>query len=238
MEKFYFFNSFLDTARAIEDDSLRLEYLMAVAEYWLEWKESNNPLVKALMVQTKFTLDRSRELSDLKSESMRGNQNARKTFEKVSKQRKTEKNSDKQKKQEEEEEEEVEVEVEEENKKKEIITNSNELVEQSSTLTKDINNLIELIKQECNNLGVAYDKQKDRYFAKFILSTKEYGGFCEKVGMGRAEFAVNVLIASVKIKFWKGFCTWPMKIYQNYADVYNETLKQHSKQSKNLIQSF
>jgi hypothetical protein len=29
-----------------------------------------------------------------------------------------------------------------------------------------------------------------------------------------------------------------MKIYQNYVDVYNETLKQHSKQSKNLIQSF
>jgi hypothetical protein len=33
MEKFYFFNSFLDTARAIEDDKLRLKYLMAVAEY-------------------------------------------------------------------------------------------------------------------------------------------------------------------------------------------------------------
>jgi hypothetical protein len=33
MEKFYFFNSFLDTARAIEDESLRLKYLMAIAEY-------------------------------------------------------------------------------------------------------------------------------------------------------------------------------------------------------------
>jgi hypothetical protein len=33
MEKFYFFNSFLDTAKAIEDKDLRLEYLMAVAEY-------------------------------------------------------------------------------------------------------------------------------------------------------------------------------------------------------------
>jgi hypothetical protein len=33
MEKFYFFNSFLDTARAIEDKDLRLKYLMAVAEY-------------------------------------------------------------------------------------------------------------------------------------------------------------------------------------------------------------
>lgn len=122
MEKFYFFNSFLDTARAIEDDSLRLEYLMAVAEYWLEEKESDNPLIKALMVQTKFTLDRSKELSQQKSDSMKWNQNAVKTFEKGIKQRKTEKsdkNSEKQKKQEEEVEEEIEVEVEEENKKKE-----------------------------------------------------------------------------------------------------------------------
>ena len=122
MEKFYFFNSFLDTARAIEDDSLRLEYLMAVAEYWLEGKESDNPLIKALMVQTKFTLDRSKELSQQKSDSMKWNQNAVKTFEKGIKQRKTEKtdkNSEKQKKQEEEVEEEVEIEVEEENKKKE-----------------------------------------------------------------------------------------------------------------------
>ena len=119
MEKFYFFNSFLDTARAIEDDSLRLKYLMAVAEYWLEWKESDDPLIKALMVQTKFVLDRSVNLSQQKSESMRGNQNAVKNFEKVLKQRKTDKNRVKQKKQEEEIEEEKEIEVEEENINKE-----------------------------------------------------------------------------------------------------------------------
>lgn len=119
MEKFYFFNSFLDTARAIEDKELRLKYLMAVAEYWLEWKESDDPLVKALMVQTQFTLDRSKELSEKKSESMKGNSNAVKNWEKVSKQTKTEKNRTKQKKQEEEVEVEDEVEVEEENKKKE-----------------------------------------------------------------------------------------------------------------------
>ena len=119
MEKFYFFNSFLDTARAIEDKELRLKYLMAVAEYWLEWKESDDPLIKALMVQTKFVLDRSVNLSQQKSESMRGNQNAVKNFEKVLKQRKTDTNRVKQKKQEEEVEEEKEIEVEEENIKKE-----------------------------------------------------------------------------------------------------------------------
>lgn len=111
MEKFYFFNSFLDTARAIEDEWMRLKYLMAVAEYGLEGKESDDPMIKALMVQTQFTLDRSKEILEQKSESMKGNQNARKTWEVVPKQWKTvktDKNSEKQKKQEEEVEEEVE----------------------------------------------------------------------------------------------------------------------------------
>lgn len=114
MEKFYFFNSFLDTARAIEDKELRLKYLMAVAEYWLEWKKSDDPIIKALMVQTEFTLDRSKEISKEKSEYMKGNQNAVKNYEKLLKQRKTEKNRNEQKKQEE------EVEVEEEYIKKKI----------------------------------------------------------------------------------------------------------------------
>lgn len=112
MEKFNFFKSFLDTARAIQDDKLRLEYLMAVAEYWLEGKESDNPMVKALMVQTQFVLDRGKELMQLKSECMKWNQNAVKTFEKGIKQRKTEQNREKQKKQEIEIEKEIEVEKE------------------------------------------------------------------------------------------------------------------------------
>lgn len=141
MEKFYFFNSFLDTAKAIEDKELRLEYLMAVAEYGIEGKESDNPLIKALMVQTKFVLDRSKELSDKKSESMKGNSNAVKTFEKHTKQTKTEKNREKQKKQEE------EVEVEEEYK--EIWDNKLSHKESECVSEFDIalNNLIEARKK-------------------------------------------------------------------------------------------
>lgn len=121
-----------------------------------------------------------------------------------------------------------------------IITNSNELVEQSSTSywDKDINDLINSIKEQCNSTWVAYDKYKDRYFAKFILTAKEFGDFAEKIWQSRVEFALNVLKASVQIKFRKGICSWPMKIYQNYTEVYNETLRQHSKNQKNLIQSF
>lgn len=111
-------------------------------------------------------------------------------------------------------------------------------IEQSSNWNPEINNLISEIKQMCLGLGVAYDKQKERQFAKHILTAKEYWEFAEKIWQDRVTFALNVLKASFQIKFRKWICTWPMKIYQNYADVYNETLKQHAKQSKNLIQSF
>lgn len=176
MEKFYFFHSFLDTARAIEDDKLRAEYLMAVAEYGLEGKESDNPMVKALMVQTQFVLDRSKELSQLKSECMKWNKNAVKTWGKQWKQRKTEKNSDKQKKQEEEVEEEVEIEVEEENKKKEKNTKK-KFLDFVKLTDEEYEKLItqfwqqwadEKIKHLNNYIGSKWDKYKSHYFT--ILS--------------------------------------------------------------------
>lgn len=124
------------------------------------------------------------------------------------------------------------------NDNKNLNISSNEEIEQSSYWNEDINKLIDLLKSECDNLGIAYDKQKERNFAKFILTAKEFGDFAEKIGQDRVQFATNVLKASYQIKFRKWICAWPMKIYQNYAEVYNETLKQHSKQAKNLIQSF
>ena len=179
MEKFYFFNSFLDTARAIEDKELRLKYLMAVAEYWIEWKESDDPIVKALMVQTKFTLDRSKELSHQKSDSMKGNQNAVKNFEKVSKQRKTDTNRAKQKKQEEEVEEEIE--VEEENKKKEKNNKKKFLdfvlltEEEHTKLVNQfwINTTNQLIDKLNNYLGSTGKRYKSHYFTILSRARKE-----------------------------------------------------------------
>ena len=119
-EKFYFFNSFLGTARELKDPELQAKYLMAIAEYGLEGKESDDPIIRALMNQTKFTLDRSLELSEQKSEKMKGNKNAEKSFsskknnQNRQKQTKTESNRQKQ---EEEVEEEVENKIKEKNKK-------------------------------------------------------------------------------------------------------------------------
>lgn len=193
MEKFYFFNSFLDTARAIEDDELRLKYLMAVAEYWLEGKESDDPLVKALMVQTKFVLDRSVNLSQQKSESMKGNQNAVKNFEKVLKQRKTDTNRVKQKKQEEEVEEEKEIEVEEENKNKEKNTKKKYLdfvYLTDEEHTKLVNQLWdrltnELIDKLNNYLWSTWKRYKSHYFTILSRSRKEQPHTIKNIEMER-----------------------------------------------------
>ena len=96
-------------------------------------------------------------------------------------------------------------------------------------ITVEINNLLEQIKNTCNELWVAYDKTKDRMFAKHILTAKEYWEFCESIKQDRVEFALNILKASVVINYWKWPLTWTMKIYQNYADVYNQTKQKSQK---------
>ena len=102
-EKFYFFGSFRDTAKAIEDPTERLEYLEAVIRHGLGDEEIElSPLINCLMVQTRFTLDRSHEISDSASErwklgwAPKWNQNARKNWDIVSKQANSNKNNLKQ----------------------------------------------------------------------------------------------------------------------------------------------
>ena len=119
-EKFYFFGSFRDTAKAIEDSKARLEYLEAVIRHGLGDEEVElSPLVKCLMVQTRFTLDRSKEISVSASErwkkwwAPKWNKNAKKNWEIISKQPNSSKNNQIKTKTSEEE-----VEVEEEYKKK------------------------------------------------------------------------------------------------------------------------
>lgn len=146
-EKFLFFWTFWETAQAIGDKEQRLEYLEAVIKHWLGDEESElSPLVNALMVQTRFTLDRSKDIAterseawkkwwDAKSKAMKWNQNAKKNWEIVAKQNKTKQNTTKQNEVEGEVEEEIEVEVKEENKEeKQTTTASTYSIEQSARI--------------------------------------------------------------------------------------------------------
>jgi len=100
---------------------------------------------------------------------------------------------------------------------------------------KSIDNLIKELKNTADTLLIAYDKNKDRMFAKHILKAKDYWEFCEKIWQDRIEFAKNIMLASVKISFWKWICAWPMLIYQNYSEVYNKALEKKNKTQENII---
>lgn len=97
---------------------------------------------------------------------------------------------------------------------------------------EDIDLLIQTLKNHCSINNISYDKTRDRQFWKHIMDWKEFWEFVQSIGQNRIEFALNILKASIKINYWKWICSWPMKIYQNYSDVYNRTLLESKKKQE------
>jgi len=127
-------------------------------------------------------------------------------------------------------------------KSKQIKTSQSKSIQKDSNESKelalnkknpDIDILITELKNKADELWIAYDKTKDRMFAKHITQAKEFWEFCEKIELSPVDFAINIMIASDRIWFWKWTCSWPMKIYQNYSEVYN--LIKTKKESSEII---
>ena len=100
MEKkvyFKFYELFYRTIKKIPDEKLKAKAYESLCEYGLFGKKPDDPIIDALLTSAIDSIDRSDELYEKKSDYMRGNQNAVKDWEKVSKQRISEKNRDKQK---------------------------------------------------------------------------------------------------------------------------------------------
>ena len=231
--KAYFkcFRLFYETGKKITDPELKAKYYESLLEYGLDWIKPTDPIVDALLTSAMYSIDKSDENTEKKSEYMKGNKNAVKNFEKISKQRKTEKNREKQKQTEK-----NARRIEEYNNNiisKDIINNSKELLINNNSLdnniTEKINNLIKELKETADLIWIAYDKKDERNFARHILTAKEYGELAEKIGVNRTELAKNIMVASVKCKFWKGACSWPKAIYQNYVEVFNKASELHRK---------
>lgn len=228
-ESFNFFSSFLDTARAIEDKELQAKYLMAVVEYGLEWKQPNDAMVKALMVQTQFVIDRSEKISLSASErwkmwwAPKGNSNAVKNFENISKQanKLNQANSSKNKQK--------QTKTSEIEYIDNILSTNTNVLDTKDNITSNINNLIKELKELANELWIAYDTKDERNFSKHILTAKTFWEFASKLNQTPTEFAKNVMVASVKINYWKWACNWPKAIYQNYSEVYNLTVAKSRK---------
>lgn len=73
----------------LQDPSMRWQYFEAVINYWLNGILPEDPVMQALINGAVFSIDKHNERATRISESMKWNSNAVKTWEKVSKQMKT-----------------------------------------------------------------------------------------------------------------------------------------------------
>lgn len=108
---------------------------------------------------------------------------------------------------------------------------NNKLLDKDN-ITEIINYLINILKNTADDLKIAYDRKDERNFCKHILTAKDYGELAEKNKQNRFEFAANIMRASVYVNYWKGACSWPKSIYQNYAEVYNKVVELKKKQDE------
>lgn len=178
-DKFYFFSSFLGTARELKDPQLQAKYLMAIAEYGLEGKESDDSIIRALMNQTKFTLDRSEEISASASERGKLWGRPRKSFTTTQKAKKANESYQKLTKANESEEE-VEVEEEVENKIKE--KNKKEKVEDAfASLT--VGTYFEALSSEVQKAYLNFLKNREAMKIKNTPeATKQHLNLLKKIG--------------------------------------------------------
>ena len=212
--------------------------------------EKTDPVLKAFFQQIKRSIDKREERNKKISDKMRRNKNAVKNFENISKQMKTDENRTGQIKQknknknknEIENKNKIEIENKIENKNlKELNKISEEILvpsEQKEYWNLEINELIKTLKEEAEKIWIAYDPTDERMFAKHILTAKEFWKLADRYWISRVQFAVWIMNASVQINYRKGACSWPKKIYQNTAEVFNEAIRQKQKEAKNKIASF
>lgn len=94
----------------------------------------------------------------------------------------------------------------------------------------DIQELIYDIQKTCEKHGIAYNPDKEREFARHILTAKAFWEFAERIGKTRHDMAISVLKASIQINYRKWATSWPRSIYKEYAEVYNAWIQQNKKE--------
>ena len=91
-DSFKFYRLMYDTWMKLQDPLMRLQYFEAVMNYWLNGQLPDDPVMNALINGAVFSIDRSNNRNEKISDGMLGNSNARKTWDIVSKQMKTDEN--------------------------------------------------------------------------------------------------------------------------------------------------
>jgi len=207
------------------DEQTKALVLLAYINYQLYWKEPSkeNLLVYSIFQAKKFDLDAIKKDITASQNNWKKGGRPKKTYENLKKPKTNLKQPKGNLR-----------ETEQENIDNKLsINNSKELLNTNSNIenniTEEINNLIKELKETANFIWIAYDKKDERNFARHILTAKDYGELAEKTQQTRVEFAKNVMIASLKVNYWKWVCSWPKAIYQNYTEVFNKAAELHKK---------
>lgn len=219
-EWFIFYRSFYEAINELPDEN-KLVLYWAIAEYSFTLQEPKLEwLNKTIWVLIKPQLEANNR------RFINGKKWAKKKQEQSKTKAKEKQNESKSKPK--------EKEKEKENvKDKEIVSKeTKELAPIKKQITEDIDNLILELKSVCDEYWLAYDKTKERMFAKHILTANDYGEFAEKVWLDRVRLAKNTIVLSQK---WFKTLSWPMSIYQEYARCFNDCKNKVQKKEKVIL---
>lgn len=253
IERFQFLKTYADTVNELAkaDVNLAKDLLRKIVQYWIYSRnEKSSPIVEAMFIQIKLMLDKWKEIAIKNSEKWKrwGAPEWNKNAVKNKKKQTENKQETNQKQTETSKIENRKYKIENnkiENKKEENNSTtlnkiSNEILieEQKEHWNFEINELIKTLKEEAEKIWIAYDKTDERMFAKHILTAKEFWKLADRYGLSRIQFAVWIMKASIQINYRKGACSWPKKIYQNTAEVFNEAIRLKKKEVWNTIKEF
>jgi len=89
---------------------------------------------------------------------------------------------------------------------------------------------IDAMQKYCDSIGVAYKSEEERIYMNHILHAKAFGEHCEKIKMDRLQYAKNIILASMQLKYLKwGVASWPKEVYLRHEEVFNEAQKEKAK---------
>lgn len=223
------------TAKDLPND-LRLNYYDALMDYWLHGVEPSDPIIKSLLTSAMYSIDRTNEKRNKKSEYMKWNSNAVKTFEKGIKQRKSEQNREEQNKT-------------YENKKIRNIEIENNKETEFELFWKEFPHARKWKKQESKNYFVKHDPQEVMKQV-WILKRKirawlqewKYVPACERWIRDFTPLSEDVVKQDlVNIAKWHLNCGWDIKqrateLKQTFGEQeINEIVKQVQQKNKPLF---
>ena len=219
--KFTFMESYLETVNQLKehDPATACELLHAIVNYWLYGIESENPLIKAFMVQIKYAIDTWKEISQKNSENGKKWWRPKKS---ENKREETEKNRKKAN----------ETEWKQNKNKKEKENNislSNDNESASTFWDEEINECMEIIKSYNNGIINGSD-QKWRQYSKHLIWKLKKIENVQEWKIKRQEVLKMILEIWKNNEYYSTKTTSPELIYYNLSTLMEVCRKQYKKQ--------